>query len=138
MIISIYPDFDTKYEDWSYLRERGTLAPTNDDFDEINTIMLSMLPGDVMSYLSCDSLSNANDCSPLSDMEPPELLHSLKISRLPNHCLNLKVGAPVILLRNLNQSIGLCNGTRLVVSKLGDRVIIGAKVISDSKLEKPS
>jgi len=65
-------------------------------------------------------------------MEPPELLHSQKISGLPNHCLNLKVGAPVILLRNLNQSIGLCNGTRLIVSKLGDRVI-EAKVITDSK-----
>ena len=95
--------------------------------------MLSMLPGDVKSYLSCDSLSNANDCGHFSDMAPPELLHSLKISGLPNHFLDLKVDAPVILLRNLNQSIGLYNGTRLVVSKLGDRVI-EAKVISGSKL----
>jgi len=101
----------TKYEDWSYLHERGTLVPTNDDVDETNTIMLSMLPGDVKSYLSCDSLSNANDCGPFSDMEISELLHSLKISRLPNHCLDLKVNAPVILLRDLNQSIGLCSGT---------------------------
>jgi len=66
-------------------------------------------------------------------MEPPELLHSLKISGLLNHCLDLKVGAPVILLRNLNQSIGLCNGTRLIISKLGDRVI-EANVISGSKV----
>ena len=68
-----------------------------------------------------------------SDMEPPQLLYSLKISGLPNHCLGLKVGVPVILLKNLNQSIGLCNGTRLVVSKLSDRVI-EAKVISGSKV----
>jgi len=73
--------------------------------------MLSMLPGDVKSYLSCDSLSNANDCGPFSDMEPPELLHSLKISGLPNRCLDHKINAPVILLINLNQSIGLCNST---------------------------
>jgi len=43
LITSIYPNFDTKYEDWSYLREQGILAQTNDDVDEINTIMLSML-----------------------------------------------------------------------------------------------
>ena len=70
LITSIYPNFDTKYENWSYLRERGILAPTNDDVDEINTNMLSLLPGDVKSYLTCDSLSNGNDCGPLNDMEP--------------------------------------------------------------------
>jgi len=132
LITSIYPDFDTQYEYWSYLRERGIFAPTNNNVDEISRIMLSMLSGDVKSYLSCDSLSIANDCGPFSHMEPPELLHSLKISGLPNHCLDLKVSALVILLRNLNQSIGLCNGTRLVVSKLGNRVT-EAKVISSSK-----
>jgi len=61
-----------------------------------------MLPGNVKSYISCDNLSNSNDCGPFDDMEPPELLHSLKISGLPN-CLDLKVGAPVILLRNWNK-----------------------------------
>jgi len=95
--------------------------------------MLSMLPGDVKSYLSCDSLPNGNDCGPFSDIEPLELLHSLKISGLPNHCLDLKVGASIILLRNLNQSIRLCNGTGLVVSKLSGRVI-ETKVISSSKV----
>ena len=64
----------------SYLREQGILVPTNDDVDEINTIMLSMLPGDFKSYISCDTLSNSNDCGPFGDIEPPELLHFLKIS----------------------------------------------------------
>jgi len=39
----------------------------------------------------------------LEDMEPLGLLHSLKISELPNHRLDLKVGVSVILLGNLNQ-----------------------------------
>jgi len=68
-------------------------------------------------------LSNSNDCGTFSDMEPPELLHSLKISGLPNPCLELKVGAPVILLKNLNKSIGLCNDNRLVITKIEDRVV---------------
>lgn len=30
---------------------------------------------------------------------------------LPNHKLKLKIGVPTILLRNIDQSYGLCNGT---------------------------
>jgi ATP-dependent DNA helicase PIF1 len=40
----------------------------------------------------------------------------------PPHNLQLKVGSPVILLRNLN-SLRLCNGTRLVIKKLMKNVI---------------
>jgi len=47
LIAAIYPNFVTEYTNWLYLRERGILAPTNDDVDEINSIMLSMIPGDV-------------------------------------------------------------------------------------------
>ena len=74
----------------------------NDDVGGINSIMLSMILRDVKTYMSCDMLSNSNDCGAFSNMEPFELLYSLKISGLPNHCLELKVGARVILLRNLN------------------------------------
>jgi len=95
--------------------------------------MLSMIPGDVKTYMSCDTLSKSNDGGALSDMEPLELLHSLKISGLPNQSLELKIGAPVILLRNLNQSIRLCNGTRLVVTKMGD-LVVQARVISGLKV----
>ncbi|CAG8485097.1 9557_t:CDS:2 [Scutellospora calospora] len=37
--------------------------------------------------------------------------------------LTLKVGCPVILLRNLAPHQGLCNGSHLVVTKLEDHVI---------------
>jgi ATP-dependent DNA helicase PIF1 len=35
------------------------------------------------------------------------------------------VGVPVILLRNLDPASGLCNGTRLLITRLGGRVIEG-------------
>ena len=34
---------------------------------------------------------------------------------MPPHELKLKIGAPVMLLRNLNSAKGQCNGTRAVI-----------------------
>lgn len=54
---------------------------------------------------------------------PPEFLRSLSASGLPPGELRLKVGAPLILLRNLAPSRGLCNGTRMVVVRMSDRAL---------------
>jgi len=51
----------------------------------------------------------------------------------PNHCVKLKVGVPIMLLRNIDQANGLCNGTRLQVTHLGKNVI-GAKVITGKNI----
>ncbi len=42
------------------------------------------------------------------------------------------MGVPILLLRNLNQSIGLCNGMRLIVKKLGQRVIEAEIIIGNN------
>jgi len=47
LIAAVHSIFDVEYTNWLYLQERGILAPTNDDADEINSIMLSMIPRDV-------------------------------------------------------------------------------------------
>ena len=52
-------------------------------------------------------------------MYPTEFLNSLKCPGIPDHEIRLKVGLPVMLLRNINQSEGLCNGTRLTITHLG-------------------
>jgi ATP-dependent DNA helicase PIF1 len=59
----------------------------------------------------------------------------LRFGGITNHKLELKVGVPILLLRNLNQSIGLCNGTRLIVKRLGQRVI-EAKIIIGNNVDK--
>lgn len=72
-----------------------------------------------MSLNSVDK-SNVND-QLTYEFITPEFLNLLRTSGLPNHIIKFKVGTPIMLMRNLDQSKGLCNGTRLTVSKLEDR-----------------
>jgi ATP-dependent DNA helicase PIF1 len=67
------------------------------------------------------------------DVHTPEFLNTINSSGLPNHKLRLKVGVPIMLMRNINQSLVMCDGTRLIVTKLGKYVIEG-KVISGSNI----
>ena len=62
---------------------------------------------------------------------PPEVLRSLRLSSLPPAVLKLKVGAPILLLRNLQPLVGLCNGTRLVVTRVTS-CVIEAKILGGS------
>ncbi|XP_075091590.1 uncharacterized protein LOC107811852 [Nicotiana tabacum] len=62
------------------------------------------------------------------NMYTPEFLNTIKCSGVPNHALTLKVGIPVMLLRNIDQPTGLCNGISLIITKLENQVI-EAKVL---------
>ncbi|XP_048501413.1 uncharacterized protein LOC125497776 [Beta vulgaris subsp. vulgaris] len=63
---------------------------------------------------------------------PTEFLNSLKFPGVPNHEIHIKVRCPIMLLRNINQRDGLCNGTRLIATRLQQRVI-EARVIIGTK-----
>ena len=97
------------------------LSTTNDDALKINEEILGKLPGDVISYMSADSV--VSDDVEEQQLYPLEFLNSLTPSGMPQHCLKLKVGAVVMLLRNLDLKAGLCNGTRLVVRHLRTNII---------------
>ncbi|KAF7826899.1 ATP-dependent DNA helicase PIF1-like [Senna tora] len=90
IVVSTYPCFVENLNSIRYFQERAILCPTLEDVDVINDYMLSMLPGDEVSYFSFDSIC------------------------VPNHVLKLKVGTPIMLLRNLDRSMSLCNGSRLI------------------------
>ncbi|TYH07485.1 hypothetical protein ES288_A08G237200v1, partial [Gossypium darwinii] len=47
---------------------------------------------------------------------PKELLNTFLPNGFPPHKLILKVNYPIILLRNLDPSNSLCNGTRMVIN----------------------
>lgn len=124
IVMHTYAEYEKSNTDREYLIERVILTPRNETVDDVNSYMLSIQPGEYKEYLSSDTISHdAEESSQLDTIYPIEYLNSLRISGLPNHKLILKVGSPIMLLRNLNQEKGLCNGTSLIVSKLGTRVI---------------
>jgi hypothetical protein len=123
---AIYDDFHLFYRDISYLAQRCIVCPLNAVVDEVNDLMTKKVPGCVREYLSSDSIANATEQpSDFSMLYPPEFLNSISINNFSQHKLQLKVGMPVVLLRNLNQSIGLCNGTRILIDRLDDHVLEG-------------
>ncbi|XP_052619576.1 uncharacterized protein LOC111881827 [Lactuca sativa] len=91
--------------------------------------------GEQKEYLSSDKLCQSEFVHDQFDasLYSPDVLNGLKVSGLPNHNLILKVGVPVMLLRNIDQKNGLCNGTRLQIKSLGKRVI-EAVIISGSNI----
>ncbi|CAH1449830.1 unnamed protein product [Lactuca virosa] len=120
----VFPDILSRLNDMSYIQERCILCPTNDDVDMINLHVLSKMSGDMHEMLSADEICRSTDnFAELEIMYSSEFLNTLRFSGIPNHELNLKVGAPIILLRNLNLQRGLCNGTRLVITQISRRVL---------------
>ncbi|CAL8148809.1 unnamed protein product [Orchesella dallaii] len=106
----------------SELASRAILCPRNDDTLQINETVLCQLQGELKTYFSVDTVMSA-ESEEEHLLYPVEFLNSLTPMGLPPHQLNLKVGCCVMLLRNLNPKKGLCNGTRLVVEKLGSNII---------------
>nr|GEW57264.1 DNA helicase [Tanacetum cinerariifolium] len=64
---------------------------------------------------------------------PIEHLNALKLPGFPPHQLELKVGTPVMLLRNINLAGWLCNGTRMIVTQLMTK-LIEAQIITGSRM----
>ncbi|KAJ7528750.1 hypothetical protein O6H91_15G017300 [Diphasiastrum complanatum] len=62
-----------------------------------------------------------------------EFLNSLQPSGCPPHKLVLKVGMIVMLLRSIASHKGLCNGTRLIIHRLG-RMIIEAEIVTGKNI----
>ena len=105
------------------------LTPKNEHVLSMNDKVLEKLPGQEHTYYSTDSVNTDN--AEEAALYSPEFLHSCNPSGMPQHCLKLKVGAPIMLLRNLNCKEGLCNGVRLIVRNLYSTVI-DAEILSES------
>ncbi|KAL4580720.1 hypothetical protein LXL04_016922 [Taraxacum kok-saghyz] len=135
LIQFVYPSILENSKIPTYFQERAILAPKNEVVHKINDRLLGKFPGVENEYLSSDSLCHSDYLHDNFDknLHSPDVLNGLTPSGLPLHKLVLKVGVPVMLLRNIDQKCGLCNGTRLRVIALGNRVI-EAEILSGNNV----
>uniref|UniRef100_A0A8R1IAX7 ATP-dependent DNA helicase n=1 Tax=Caenorhabditis japonica TaxID=281687 RepID=A0A8R1IAX7_CAEJA len=99
------------------------LTPRNKEALEINDTILAKMPGTANTYRSFDKVEKSENYPDQSNHFSTELLNTMTPSGMPPHILNLKTGAIIMLLRNLDVKNCLCNGTRFVIEQMGDRVL---------------
>ncbi|KAG2212474.1 hypothetical protein INT45_013811, partial [Circinella minor] len=111
LIAAVFGNLHLPTVNRQFLTSRAILTPKNKDVAILNNLILDQFPGDISELKSADTVDDLED----QIRYPNEFLNSLDPSDLPLHNLKLKVGCPIMLLRNLDTANGLCNGTRLIV-----------------------
>ncbi|XP_055910686.1 uncharacterized protein LOC129945050 [Eupeodes corollae] len=118
LIQCVYGDLNAlESRPFSWFCERAIVSPKNCSVDEINRYVLQNLKTESHKYNAIDTVVDDND-----SVHYPQFLNSLNPAGLPPYQLNLKIGTPIILIRNLNPP-NLCNGTRLQIKKLLKNII---------------
>ena len=110
----VYPNLKHNFRKKGWMDGRAILAPTNKQVDVINNLIADSFPGKPIVLTSSGDVTNTDDLQRFNT----EYLNTLTPSGLPEHRLFLKPGMPLMLMRNLNPKMGLCNGTRLIFDKV--------------------
>ncbi|KAI3735759.1 hypothetical protein L6452_15271 [Arctium lappa] len=118
LIDAIFPSLQTNGAASDYIVSRAILTTKNEHVDEINDQLIERFCGEEKIYYSFDEVEDDRN-----NLYPMEFLNSLTVSGLPPHYHRLKIGCPIILLRNIDPSNGLCNGTRLICRGFQPNVI---------------
>ncbi|KAL7131766.1 hypothetical protein ABFS83_12G026400 [Erythranthe nasuta] len=130
----VYPDLLSNMYDRDYFQGRAILAPTNECIESVNDHLMSILPGEEKVYLSSDSMCrDEHTTEDNAEIYSTEFLNTIRCSGVPSHALRIKVGAPVMLIRNIDQVRGLCDGTRLQIIRTGIHVL-SCKILSGKNI----
>ncbi|KAG5564858.1 hypothetical protein RHGRI_000901 [Rhododendron griersonianum] len=128
LIQFVFPSFHIDTSDPLSLTDSAILTPKNQAVDEINETMLSKFPGKEHIYLSFDETTDPTQQGLYIDF-----LNSITPQGMPCHCLRLKKNSPILLLRNINPSQGLCNGTRLICKEFTSHLITAKIAVGERK-----
>ncbi|EGT58490.1 hypothetical protein CAEBREN_29913 [Caenorhabditis brenneri] len=124
LITEIFGDLLEKGE-VEKLAKVAILTPRNKEALETNNKVLDKMGGAPRIYRSLDTISPKDGQLQVGDFNhfTTEFLNTMTPSGMPPHELRVKNGAIVMLLRNLDVKNGLCNGTRMVVEEMGERIL---------------
>ncbi|CAN1178190.1 ATP-dependent DNA helicase PIF1 [Linum perenne] len=123
------PSISELFMSQSYIKERAIMTPTNKQVSTINDHILSIVPREARTYFSLDSIVPEGNASPnIQTVYPSEFLNTLSFNGVPEHAITLKEQTPVMILRNINPALGLCNGTRIFITKLCQHVLKGVVI----------
>src|ERR1700733_15406409 len=129
---TIYPSLSAlsaSSDNSAYFAERALLTSRNSEVAELNNTLLNQFPGSDKTYNSADSVVSEVAADQLEELEhlrgsyAPEVLASLNASGVPLADLKLKKGAPVMVLRNIDPLLGICNGSRGLIQQMTERVV---------------
>ncbi|XP_042962415.1 uncharacterized protein LOC122296677 [Carya illinoinensis] len=118
LLDAVFNDISEYSANISSMMNRAILTPKNSYVDEINNLLIQRFPGDIINYYSFDETIDASKQAIMEDF-----LNILTPNGFPPHQLFLKQNCPIMLLRNINPSEGLCNGTWLICRNFDYNVI---------------
>jgi len=125
LIDAIYPNINTPELSNQYFSERIILSPMNKDVNALNKIVLDRFPGPSQTFYSADFIPVSEQFGEGDPMlnYPVEHLNEINGSSLPLAKLEVKAGCPVMILKNLDQPRGVCNGSRGILTRYRNRVL---------------
>nr|GEX37284.1 DNA helicase [Tanacetum cinerariifolium] len=116
LINFIYDDTTLKTPNAGSLQEKVIVCSKNATADDVNAKILSNIEGQRKIYLSNDEvILMGSETSETELLYLTEYLNTITFLGFPPHELELNVGSPIMLPRNVNLLGGLCNGTRMIV-----------------------
>jgi hypothetical protein len=133
LVDAVFPNTDiNNYKSWVM---SAIVAPFNSAVREINSKMLDKLKGNRKIYKA------VNTADENADLTNKEIVDAMQESMaqvdepgLQKQLLILKVGAKVIINKNINQRFRLCNGTPGIVTQMDDHVITIRRIEPNGEL----
>ena len=128
LIDFIYDKHSLQSPTASSFQEKAIVCPKNETADQLNAQILETISGTSHFYTSVDeAVPIGNDGGATELLYPLEYLNSMKFPGISPHKLEIKIGVPVMLLRNLNLTGGQML-TRVIEAKIITGTRVGQKV----------
>ncbi|KAL0007370.1 hypothetical protein SO802_008872 [Lithocarpus litseifolius] len=118
LIEQVFPNLQNHAYNARYMVDRALLTLINEDVDKLNEKIITQFPGEEQKLYSFDEVEDDTQ-----HLYQQDFLNSISPGGLPPHILRLKKGAPIMLLRNIDPKVELCNGTRLLCRGCFNNVI---------------